>query len=1211
MGDHFSRLIVRIDHTMMNYYKRLQNERQVSNGFALIATISVMVLLVMIALAMLSLSTVELRSSKRGDAMHAAQANARMALMIAIGELQQKAGPDTRVTAPANIVAGGNGTHKVTGAWRSWEGLDHDQTSGFPGYDSSSGSSVSPPDYSIKTVDYDEDNPGNGRFLGWLVSEKGNWSTTATPQLDQRAQSVPLLAGGTLGDNANGNEIHVIPTRHTGNNKQGSYAWWVSGDNQKANLSEPEPTPGTTEEWDQRLSSAGQPDATFFGLSTPSELSKSPSRESLDLMSKKAGAPDKLAGENFHHLTVHSRGLLTNTATGGWRRDISLMAEQWDTLADSELPFFTLTPGVETSAEKADANSNANHLLYPWLIQLEGGQRPNAVCSWSALRDFATQYRTIQNSSPITMPAHAGSALKDASGGSANISLPLVRDKVTRFPVIARIQWVFAYSSKINPPEDQATGSDTTDDDDYIFCVVVSPVVTLWNPYNVAITVDDLRIINGQMSPLTCDFSLGGVSATGGHYPFTKLRWANGGVKETNLVCRESVDQPQLTFLPGETKIFSPNDKAFIDDTVNVDGSFEGILTSGYRTQGGFRFELHNPNDQGAKITGRGSAVITTNLQHNANIKSTTRGSGIYTSFRAKTSNHASQPALVSSFLIGPSRVADEFWPAADTPNNSNTLLDVLGTSSAFYTTLYGPRLSNAGSKPVKGTLQCNPTKTLNGISWRSPSFYIAKGRTNPINWNESFKFLPLNGWNDPNAPSGLANGSNGYIGESHDAGTGLTRIIMSHIPTRPLQSLAELQHLDIRQRNPVAPYALNLIGNSHAQPLIAANATNLASSDNKSTIPIGDKLQNDDSYIANHLLFDDWFVSSIAPDTAPYSASETRNIATAYNDHLSGATSLPNHRYFPVNGKATDLDTTADWKPWYHIASKLEVHGMFNINSTSVEAWKALLRHLKDADVPHYQANGSLTTDSGTGHPISRSSNASDQEASSSSNSSSDGYLEANQFTGYRRFTDNQIDALAEQIVVEIRNRGPFLSLSEFINRRLTDDSSEKNLARAGVIEAALLNLSERGSSGINPYSELQAESTEITAADLALNINSKHSFTYAAEGYSSYGYPGWTRQADVLRPLAPILSARDDTFTIRAYGDTRDSSGKVIARAWCEAVVKRTANYVDSTDDTTDLPGPDDSGASDSKSVNAINEAFGRRFEITSFRWLNASEI
>jgi Tfp pilus assembly protein PilX len=40
-----------------------------SPGFALIATISVMVLLVLIALAMLSMSTIELRSNKQDKAM--------------------------------------------------------------------------------------------------------------------------------------------------------------------------------------------------------------------------------------------------------------------------------------------------------------------------------------------------------------------------------------------------------------------------------------------------------------------------------------------------------------------------------------------------------------------------------------------------------------------------------------------------------------------------------------------------------------------------------------------------------------------------------------------------------------------------------------------------------------------------------------------------------------------------------------------------------------------------------------------------------------------------------------------------------------------------------------------------------------------------------------------------------------------------------------
>jgi Tfp pilus assembly protein PilX len=54
------------------------------NGFALIATISVMVLLVMIALAMLSLTTIETRSARGTTHQAIAQANARLALMMAI-----------------------------------------------------------------------------------------------------------------------------------------------------------------------------------------------------------------------------------------------------------------------------------------------------------------------------------------------------------------------------------------------------------------------------------------------------------------------------------------------------------------------------------------------------------------------------------------------------------------------------------------------------------------------------------------------------------------------------------------------------------------------------------------------------------------------------------------------------------------------------------------------------------------------------------------------------------------------------------------------------------------------------------------------------------------------------------------------------------------------------------------------------------------------
>ena len=106
---------------------------------------------------------------------------------------------------------------------------------------------------------------------------------------------------------------------------------------------------------------------------------------------------------------------------------------------------------------------------------------------------------------------------------------------------------------------------------------------------------------------------------------------------------------------------------------------------------------------------------------------------------------------------------------------------------------------------------------------------------------------------------------------------------------------------------------------------------------------------------------------------------------------------------------------------------------------------------------------------------------------------------------------------------------------------------------------------------------------------------------FPEAAVGSSAFGAPGWIRQADILRPIAPILTVRDDTFTIRAYGDALDQSGKVIAKAWCEAVVKRTREFSNSSDAADSIDPP----------VNAFNTTYGRRYQIVSFRWLNSDEV
>ncbi|MGA0900782.1 MAG: hypothetical protein ACO3SO_10290 [Luteolibacter sp.] len=86
-------------------------------------------MLSVIAIGLLTLSTISIKSTTINSAQQRAQTNARMALKMAIAELQLMTGADTRITAPADIMDESN--PPVLGVWRSWEGTDH-QANGLP-----------------------------------------------------------------------------------------------------------------------------------------------------------------------------------------------------------------------------------------------------------------------------------------------------------------------------------------------------------------------------------------------------------------------------------------------------------------------------------------------------------------------------------------------------------------------------------------------------------------------------------------------------------------------------------------------------------------------------------------------------------------------------------------------------------------------------------------------------------------------------------------------------------------------------------------------------------------------------------------------------------------------------------------------------------------------------------------------------------------------
>jgi hypothetical protein len=379
-------------------------------------------------------------------------------------------------------------------------------------------------------------------------------------------------------------------------------------------------------------------------------------------------------------------------------------------------------------------------------------------------------------------------------------------------------------------------------------------------------------------------------------------------------------------------------------------------------------------------------------------------------------------------------------------------------------------------------------------------------------------------------------------------------------------------------------PQISHAIGNSMACAIIPPEKTS-------STLE-GPRVLADHSYLANQALWDSWFFSGAAPQTASTFGKKRTQKQVAL-DFLNQTKPLPNSRYVPaLRGEIPDNvikklfsgnNPLADAHTL--MASYLAVDGMFNVNSTSLEAWKTVLSGLKGKSVVVRDAAGTESVTTSSRIPVSSLMAPLDQVAEGDMLGD---LVTTPQWVGRRELTDDDITALAGAIVKEVRKRGPFLSLADFVNRRADYD---KSLARCGAIQSAL----DSKEVAIN-----SAYNTGVRSADTT-GVDRGFVFPEAEEGPSAYGIPGVVKQADILTPIGPYLSVRSDTFLIRAYGERQDATGKVTARAWCEAEVQRGAGYVDPSDEVT-KPMSD---------LNQINKTFGRRYQLISFRWLTADEV
>jgi hypothetical protein len=398
-------------------------------------------------------------------------------------------------------------------------------------------------------------------------------------------------------------------------------------------------------------------------------------------------------------------------------------------------------------------------------------------------------------------------------------------------------------------------------------------------------------------------------------------------------------------------------------------------------------------------------------------------------------------------------------------------------------------------------------------------------------------------------------------------------------VPRSPTLSLGTFQHCDLA----TTPYGVaSQIANSWASAYLDARSVSRTTN----TAPSGESINPglaiyDYSYLANEVLFDGYFLSGAAPKFGSRSSpnagpsvwdedqisEEVRTMDVLekfFTDPV--ANPLRNSRMTPWLAGSTPyeikgiLDTPARCML---IAGYLMFEGGFNINSTSEEAWAAVLASLRGVS----PGSANRTAQSRFRHVL--------EDPPYSMN-------ENDPWSGFRSLTDTEIRGLAKNIVEEIKKRGPFLSVGEFVNRRIATGAS----GLSGAVQAAI------DTTGLN------------------------RNFTYANFDTSAYPFrnniprppntglntPGWLSQADVLHALAPVMTARSDTFVIRSLGEARDANGQVIASVRLEAVVQRVPDWVDPADEKH---------ARIAELKSDVNKRFGRRFEVVAVREIKSTSV
>ena len=1110
--------------------RKIENKK----GFALISTIVIMSLLLMVSLAMLGLSAQTSRTVVIDQHETKAKANARLAMMLALGELQQEMGPDQRISANASIL------DTKPSDDTSYEGVLNPHWVGV--YDSDR-EMYPTSGYGGRTEQ---------KFRRWLVSQKDEQraTTLGTANLDLD-DGVELVGKGTLGSIAETSDMHkVFAERLMVEDGAGSMAWWVGDLSAKAKLnplSVMDPTGNSREEYQANLQSAPAPSAagdeamSWLDIENADHitaLGKTFTQNTIKLV----GSGSDTFKTGYHDYTIASRGLPVNARDGGLKYDLTRL------FSSPDLPAEFVYGQKEVLGRELDIGK-----------PLYESQGSKAAPDWKRLSDYHQFTKLVKwdNGKPyVTYDQATWADLRVLS-----CAPPL--------PILVRIQ-VF-YSITMGTSNRLA--------------LVVEPVITLWNPYNVELrlpsSASQLFMRSFWQSLQVVVFRNGQrINGTSYHrnlfyptYPNTNMRFA---LKDVVLK-------------PGESQVFSDQrTEPFNWNANNTTWGHNITSKAGWNNKGGFLGDGY-----GNFGTANGGQTISVQINPMQTLHSENSDYG------QKNTNLYHQMDLIANDggLWGPNTFKS--YQSFRIKNHSATDIKKLWgngftRNNISVSSLYGRKVPLCVVDVAARTEQDDTAKESLPFLFSSSthgsvlSSKFSKAISGNTFWTSTLR--SISDW-DTQTVEVEPNTNRGYYGAGNTAGTGTPFYVAREIPLYPPMSIAAYRNFDVLfspdvynhwgggkvdpGQHTVHPAATQVIGNSLAHPLLSRNKI----VDESLDLALTPKYL-DHSYHLNHALYDQWFHSGLGEEELK-----------AIRDRRSLG---PNKRM--LFDLPEDIDTfitqIQDKDIGYRkVAEHTMVDGAFNVNCTSKKAWMTLLSSLKSQHVPVFQPTGNgVEMESNEGRvPFPR---VTVPAAASVDEKNT------NPWHGFRSLTDEDIEQLAENIVEQVKVRGPFLSLSDFVNRRVStqaDDNSQTqgaskqfNLSLHGALQAAIDDTT------IN--SRMFTVMQDDALVDAAGYRNPE-----AAKGLRGAGAPGYLTQGDLMQALGSTLTVRGDTFTIRAYGDSRDTKGAIAARAWCEVTVQRVSEYCDPSNDAVDR----------GTELSELNQKFGRKFKVIAFRWMNEDEI